>query len=456
MTNVDIPRVLAVTSLNRIIQRQEFSNDVLLDVLADDRINHLDRDFISAIVYGTIEYLPWIDEEIRIASARDFYQIDSDILNIIRTGVWQIKFAEKVPNSAAVDESVKLTKFFRKKAASGYVNAVLRTIIREPLRLTKKTEHLKYGLTPEIFGLFKKWFGEQLAINIVNSFLVKNEGLSLLFLGDKANKNSWIEECLARDIQIEAGYLFKNAFILKNYKDPPTSLPGYKEGLIYFQDEASMLVGETLKLSKAKTLLDACAGLGGKSFSFIAKDPQLKITALEPNQGRYKGLKDNIERLNIEQITSYFLDIQSFNKQQEKTSLALYDQVLLDVPCSGLGTLRHKPEIKLKMNYQTIQKFPDIQLEILEHGAEFVKINGILTYSTCTLNPDENENNVQRFLQTEIGELFEIIPLDKILTDINPNYQQELEYGLSNYGLTIRPDLIPIDGFFISCLRKRR
>ena len=106
------------------------------------------------------------------------------------------------------------------------------------------------------------------------------------------------------------------------------------------------------------------------------------------------------------------------------------------------------------MDYQTIQKFPDIQLEILQYGAKFLRPNGLLTYSTCTLNPDENENNIQRFLETDSGKCFEIVPLDEILTSINGQYREQIKCGLDNFGLTLLPDLIPVDGFFISCLRK--
>lgn len=450
----DIPRALAVKSLVRIIDEQEFSNDVLLDVLHDASINQLDRSFISALVYGTLEYLPLIDEEIRQASSREFGKIDKNILNILRVGVWQIKFADKVPNSAAVDESVKLTLFFNNKAASGYVNAVLRTIIREPIKLSKKQEHLKYGLSSEIFGLFKKWFDENKAKKIAESFLEKKEGVSLLFLGNEEEKEMWFQECLKEKIEVEKGHLLPNAFILKNFSKSLRSLPGFSQGLIYFQDEVAMLVAETLKLSKAKTLLDACAGLGGKSFAFLANDKNLKITALEPNQTRYSGLLENINRLKIEEIESYKMDIQTYFNKKHQIDLKLFDQVLLDVPCSGLGTLGHKPEIKLKMDYQTIQKFPDIQLEILQYGAKFLRPNGLLTYSTCTLNPDENENNIQRFLETDSGKCFEIVPLDEILTSINGQYREQIKCGLDNFGLTLLPDLIPVDGFFISCLRK--
>ena len=139
MSSFDYPRSIAVKALDQILNNDQFSNDVLNQLLPDPKLSILDRKFITALVYGVLDYLPLLDEMIIKASDRPLTGIDPYILNILRLGVWQIKFAEKIPQSAAVDESVKLTSYFNKRSASGFVNAVLRQVIRKPLRLKRNS-----------------------------------------------------------------------------------------------------------------------------------------------------------------------------------------------------------------------------------------------------------------------------------------------------------------------------
>ncbi|HHT23928.1 MAG TPA: 16S rRNA (cytosine(967)-C(5))-methyltransferase RsmB [Clostridiaceae bacterium] len=453
MTTFDYPRSTAIKALSFILDKDKFSNDVLNQLLVDPKLSNLDRKFVTAMVYGVLDYLPLIDQIISNASQRALAQIDSDVLNILRIGVWQLKFADKVPQSSAVDESVKLAIRFNKRSAGSFINAVLRNVIRNPLQLNKKQEHLKYGMTSELYGMYKKWFGEEDARSICNSYLAADSQLTVLFRGSITERQNWLSQINAIGISVKPGILVNNSFILQNLPTGIQDLPGYQQGLFYVQDESSMLVAEVMQVQKNQMILDACAGLGGKTFALLNQNPHLKITALEPNQERYQGLSDNIDRLKIYQIKNLKTDLQSF-VQTVTTSKRQFDQIILDVPCSGLGVLKTKPEIKLSLSYVKLQEFPAIQIDLLNHAAKLVSSTGNLLYSTCTINPAENEQLIAEFLESKIGRQFSVVDISYVLNKIKPKYKAEIKAGLSDYGLSIRPDKIPVDGFFISYLKR--
>ncbi|MGI6580007.1 MAG: 16S rRNA (cytosine(967)-C(5))-methyltransferase RsmB [Saccharofermentanales bacterium] len=453
MTKFDYPRSIAIQALSLILDQDKFSNDVLKGLLTDPNLTNLDRKFVTALVYGVLDYLPLIDQIIIKASRRSSSKIDSEIMNILRLGVWQLLFAEKIPRSSAVDESVKLAIRFNKRSAGGFINGVLRNVIRNPLKLTKKQEHLKYGMSSEIFGMYKKWFGEEGARSVSQSYLSADKNLTVLYRGPITEKQNWISELKKIGITVKPGILVYNSFFLQNLPTGVQDLPGYQQGLFYVQDESSMLVAEVMQVQRNQIILDACAGLGGKSFSLLQQNPHLEIIALEPNQERYQGLLDNINRLKINQIKDLKTDLQSFvTNYAEKR---YFDQILLDVPCSGLGVLRHKPEIKRNLSFAKLQEFPVIQMDLLNHAALLTSTTGKLLYSTCTINPAENEQLIAGFLESEAGQKYTIVDISYVLDKIRPDYKAELRAGLTAYGLSIRPDIIPVDGFFISYLKRK-
>ncbi len=444
----DEVRALAVRGLERILNQDQFSNEVVADLVETPGLKRIDKKFLTALIYGTLEYLLLIDEMIKENSNIPFSKIDTMVLMILRTGVWQIYFSEQIPDASAVDESVKLCRCFHKQHASGYVNAVLRNIAKKPIHLKKKQEHLKYGISSELFGLFKKWYGEETAISILQNFLIREDGLSVLLL-KKTEKEQWLSDCAAAQIAVEPSQLLENTFVLQKLSSAIADVPGYREGWFYIQDESSTLVGKTAHAGNIRTVLDACAGLGGKSFALSSENQDLRITCLEPNQKRYAGLLENSSRLGLNQIEAYPLSLQEFQSNEK------FDLVLLDVPCSGLGVLRHKPEIKLKATYQKVMEYPKIQLELLTEGANYVQSGGILTYSTCTLNPEENQQLIETFLNSPAGRNFETMGMDFIVDYIKPDFREIARAGLSEWGLLLRPDQLPIDGFFISCMREK-
>lgn len=457
MLDYDRPRALAVQALQQVTETGAFANEVLNRLFDQSDLKELDRNFTSALVYGVLDYLPYLDHVISCHSHYGLDRIDSCILNILRLGVWQIEFSDQIPNSAAVNEAVKLTGYFGRARLSSFVNAVLRNAIRHPVQLKNKQVNLKYGMTPELYGLYRKWFGEKEGQAILTSYLKKRDSYSLLFLGKAEDEARWLERVLDKGFKLEPGYLLEGAYRISGLTRLE-DLPGFREGLIYIQDESSMLVAETLRISKARTLLDACAGQGGKTIAFLSRKTNLKITCLEPNLNRYQGFMENFNRLGLEKIQHppeiHRLDLKSYAKKAKKNNLK-FDQVLLDVPCSGLGVLSHKPEIKQGLSYNKLQEFPALQLSLLEEAGDLVSEKGYLVYSTCTLNPDENQGVIKTFLAGQQGREFSTVDVNPLIDRIKSPYKLSVQEGINQYGLTLRPDKLPVDGFFIACLQKQ-
>ncbi len=450
MSQYDQVRALAVNGLLRILEDDEFSNEVIHHLFSENKLTIIDKNFLKALIYGTIERLPYIDELIKQHSKVSFDKIDPTVRAIIQVSLWQIFFSEKIPNSAAVDEGVKLTSHFNKSYTSSYVNAVLRNSIRQPIKITKKKEHLLYGISSEVFGLYKKWYGTEKAIEILESYFNKKDGISVCFIQNEKIKEKWRRDCEALNIQVNEGMFHPDSFYLHNVQCQIQEIPGYQQGWFYVQDESSMMIGLMNLHFKSKSILDACAGQGGKSFSFYQDREQIEITALEPNQNRFNRLLENCSRVKADYISPLHTTLQDYAKNNHDT----FDQVVLDVPCSGLGVASSKPEIKLKSSYESIQQYPEIQLELLNLGSKFLVENGILIYSTCTINPDENENLISIFLDSEEGKNFSLVDMNFLLEYIKPNNRFFFEKSILSNGIRILPDEMPLDGFYICGLRK--
>ncbi|NLJ94949.1 MAG: 16S rRNA (cytosine(967)-C(5))-methyltransferase RsmB [Clostridiaceae bacterium] len=458
MKDFDPVRANAITALDQIINQDKFSNDVLNELFSKGDFTDLDKRFMTALVYGTLERLPFLDYWIQAFSDLDFKKIDPYILLILRIGVWQLKFGDKIPAFAAIDESVKLAKFFQKKHFSGFVNGVLRKINSESLDLPKKRKHLEFGFSAEIFGLYKQWFGEEKTIKFLKNSMASPRDLTILFIGNVAEKEKWLSQCSQHKIEVEPGYLLENTYILKNFSGNISELPGFKAGKIYIQNESAVLPSKTIHLlesdtEKAINFLDACAGLGGKTIAFKNCCPKLNILALEPNEKRFASLLENIKRLNLKNIDALKIELQELklhevNKEQ-------FDFIVLDVPCSGLGVVHHKPEIKLKLTYEKMQNFPKLQLELLNNAAGLLKENGIICYCTCTINPDENQNLISRFLESKTGKSFNKVDLNKLIPFFMEQAKPIINKLTIDNDIQILPGNYNLDGFYISCLQKK-
>ena len=434
-------RKMALKILNRIEIEHEFSHHALASFFENYEVEGVDRRFISNLVMGVLENKMLIDFYIRKFSRLRFGKINHEVVNILRLGMYQMMFMSKVPESAAVNESVKLAKHIS-DVQGNYVNGVLRSFLREyksvPLPDSKKhlDEYLsiKYSHPKWLVNMWLEEYGE-----IFTEALLKSNNmtppLSIRVNALKTSRNVYFELLKANGIEAELSEIASDGILIKNLNQVAiTDLPGFKEGYFQVQDISSMVVGEISGAKPGDFVIDVCAAPGGKSCHVAEKmQNNGKVLARDIYEHKCAIINENATRLNLGIVQTEVYDAQNF----DKNLLRKADVVLVDAPCSGLGIIRRKPDIKYNKQLEDLSALEKLQEQILKTASEYVKLNGTLIYSTCTLNKLENEVQIERFLKHH--KQFERLP-------VREDQSSEM--------LTLFPNVHQTDGFFIAKLRR--
>ncbi len=445
-------RYIACEILCSILEFGENSQEVLNWQLQNAAATAQERAQITAMVYGTIDYLTYLDFCLEANLKKPLLRLEPMVRTILRLGVWQILKSYAIPKPVAVSESVKLCHDFQLNYAKGLVNAVLRNV-NEP-ELNRRQEHLRYGMNSELFGLLRKWYSAD-AIEIATSYLRHRQYLTVK-LSPKAlaKKAGLLQSWREQGVEVEEDTYFPDSLRLKLNGTVLSNLEGYADGWFYIQDEAAMLPAAIMEAYYSESnnhlrILDLCAGVGGKSIDLAWNLPYADIYANEPNQHRRQLLLDNIAKYNVDLQVSDIL----FTATTEFIA-DNFDAVLIDAPCSGLGVVGHKPEIKHRLTYDQVQTFPKLQLDLIEAAKKLLVDGGILLYATCTINPSENQLIADRLLADTD---FEPVSLTGLLPDkLNNELVKYSDEGLNlDLGrVFLRPDRLPVDGFFVQVARK--
>ena len=438
-------RQIAFQALMDVETDHSYSNIVLGNILSDFDVELSDRSFVSRLFYGVLEKKLLLDYNLSQYSSKPVNELDAPVLVILRMGLYQLFFMNSVPASAAVNESVKLCKDNKLYKASGFVNGILRTAARKnellyPNKKKGKNKFLsvKYSCPEPIIRLWRESYGDELCESILSSLdgrppltarvntlkLTEDELIaSLDESGVKAEPSQYIPDCIMLD---GTGAV--------------EELSQYSEGLFHIQDTSSQLCCLLLEAEEGQTVIDACSAPGGKSFT-IAEYMKNKgrIVSCDLYEHRTGLVKSGAERLGIDIIETLCGDM------SEASGLPDADRVICDVPCSGLGIIRRKPELRYKSD-TGMTVLPEVQYSILENCAGFLKSGGLLIYSTCTLNPAENGENIRRFLREH--EEFEAYPI-KLPAAIERRIEEP------ENELTLFPEKNGTDGFFISLFRRK-
>ena len=458
---VDPARLLAWRVLEEVNQSGAFSNESLNRFFTYSDLSKQSKQFATALVYETLSRQEGLDLVLEKYCKRPIESLEHEVLNVLRLGLWQLLYSFSVPESAAVDESVKLCRYLGKESATSLVNAVLRSVNREEQSFNRKELGPSFGLSKELFGMFRKWYGEEHACSIAEAFLQRDYTLSL-----RPNRKIYTGEELRAALQkegctVEEGTWLKETTKLLKMPGRLEDLSLFNKGAFSIQDEAAQFCGHISKAENCLTILDLCAAPGGKTFDFEERAPkEANVLGLDFSEDRLFTARENAERLGH---SSRFLqadacDLTEVMKVLKAESMPLegVDFVLADVPCSGLGLLGRKPEIRQRMNYEAIQVFPPLQKQILETAFACVRAGGRVMYSTCTLNPEENEEQVHALLERHPGKLRSLdirTSLPEALLqrlEADENSKKLLDEGM----LLLRPDLTETDGFFIAVLEK--
>lgn len=428
-------RFLAVELLGRTFKNNGYSNIQLGAGLEKSGLDERDRRLCSMLYYGVIERKITLDYIISQLSNRSTDKIDLTVLNILRTGIYQILYMDNIPDNASVNESVNLVKAFHRKSASGFVNAILRNFIRNNKDYAVPRDifissSVKYSAPVEfIESLINDYGMEKMDILLSDALEVPPVTVRINTL--KENSPDIVENLCA-----EKSGIIPDCYNLKC--GDLTALPEFKSGYFHVQDLSSQLCCMALNPTENDRVLDLCSAPGGKAFTMaqLMKDKG-EIYAFDLHEKRVDLIKKGAERLGISNIKAMTGDACTFNPDLPK-----FSKVLCDVPCSGIGVIRRKPEIKYK-NFAGFEKLPEIQYRILENALNYLESGGELVYSTCTLRKAENDNIIDRLLENHSD--IEGIP-----------FLQKLGEPFGSYKATIFPDCFKSDGFFISKIRKVR
>lgn len=431
-------RLLVYKALTKVFLKDSYSTIVFNNEIKKSDLSDLDISFSTVLFYGVLEKKLTLDYVISNYSNIRLTKISNDVLIALRMGVYQILFMDKVPDSAAVNESVNLIR--KNKGAKCFANAVLRSISRDKKNIFYESDSIKYSCPEWLIDHFRNSYGSKITDKILCS-LDQHPDLIIRSNTVKIEKHALID-LFARE-NVKAIDLGKNFDALKlSYTRSIEDLETFKQGLFHVQDLSSQICCSVLSPSETDTVVDVCAAPGGKTFT-LAESMRGKgsVIAFDLYESKVNLIKKGAKRLGLDNISAYVNDASvPFDKKN------FADKVLCDVPCSGLGIIRRKPEIKYKEK-NWFENLPDLQLKILSNASKLVKTDGKLLYSTCTLNPKENAGVVERFLELNNNFCAEKISLlDGIVR----------EFCEPPSHFTIIPGTNNSDGFFIALLRKIR
>lgn len=430
------PRYLAVELLNKTFRNGSYSNIQLSHGLDSSGMVDRDKKLCSAIYYGVIERKITLDYIIGGLSSRPLNKLDDTVLNILRCGIYQLLYMENIPDNAAVNESVALAKQFGKTSASGMVNAVLRNFIRQgkdyhAMSNILHSSSLQYSAPMWLVESLCADYGIELMRNLLSDALDKPP--ATIRMNPLKCSETQLLEALG-DISVEKA--FNCCYILSG--GDPVSTEAFKKGFFHVQDKASQLCCMAVNPSENDRVLDICAAPGGKTFTMAEEmDGKGEIYACDLHEKRVGLIEDGAKRLGLKNIRTMAGDASRFNPELPK-----FSKILCDVPCSGIGAIRRKPEIKYKAP-DDFAALPEIQYKIAENALNYLEIGGEMVYSTCTLRKAENDEVIDRLLENHP----ELEPV---------GFLKQLGEPLGSYKASIFPKHFGSDGFFISKVRKAR
>lgn len=432
---------------------------MLLAVCKDKQFSHVvkgkylpkieekrERALATRMFEGCLERLIQLDYIIDSFSKTPVRKMKPVVAAILRMTVYQLLFMDKIPAGAACNEAVKLTKKYGFTGLSGFVNGVARNIARAedipyPDEKKNRKEYLsvKYSMPSTIVEQLVSQYGAGLTEQILSAFLQEETWISVRCMTHSTDTMTLKNLLSEADVTVEEGFYSKDALRIYGI-DSPERLPGFSDGLFYIQDESSMQAVLAAGLSGNERVLDLCAAPGGKSVmaaDILAAAGTGTVVSGDLTEAKIRLLQENKKRCHAENMFVRRADAAMFRPEEE----GVYDAVLADVPCSGLGIIGKKPDIKLFMTPEQESELCVLQKSILKNAACYVKKGGVLVFSTCTLNKEENMGGYE-FLKEECG----MVP-----DSLNPFLSEDLHTETTEKGyLQLIPGLHKTDGFFVA------
>lgn len=439
-------RETALDILEAVEKKQSYSNLLLNHAIKKNELEQKDIPLLTELTYGTLQRKITLDYY--LAPFVGGKKLEGWVRQLLRLTLYQMVYLDKIPDRAAIFEAVEIAKRRGHKGIAAMVNGVLRSIQREGLpsfaEISDPLERLAV-MTSHPLWLVKRW-ADQFGLPATKEMCELN--LTAPAVTGRVNETKISrEDCLA--LLTEEGFTVKASEVVPEaiicLKGNLAHSKAFATGLVTIQDESSMLVAHALGIAEGQRVLDACAAPGGKSTHIAEKLKGTgEVLSLDLHEHKVKLIHENAARLGLENIQCRVLDSRNVQDHFQKES---FERILLDAPCSGLGVMRRKPDLKYSKNVEDIRKLQEIQLSLLESVAPLLKKDGIIVYSTCTIDKEENHNVVKVFLEKHPEFTFDLTLKERLPEKVR---------GFVDGGeLQILPQYLNSDGFYIACMRKK-
>ncbi len=439
-------RELALKVLLDIEENNNYSNIAINKHFKNVNLNNQDRGLATELIYGVVENKYYLDYIIDKLSKIKCKKMNIYVKILLRMGIYQILLLNSISDYAAVNETVSLVKKYDKRS-SGFVNAILRNVIRQKDTIGEvdlKDDKIMYLATRYSYKpwMIKNWINN-FSEEFTEDLLEANSEKPSVYLRTntlKISRDSLIEKLKSEGINCSIVPTIDEAIRVENLKNIENNQL-FKDGLFTIQDISSMMVGKVMNPKENSLVLDVCSAPGGKTTHLATlMNNTGKVVSRDIFDHKLKLIQSTVDRLGLTNV-----EVQSFDASVlDEESIDKFDYVLADVPCSGLGIIRRKPEIKYKEKAE-LKDLPKIQKDILKNASKYVKVGGTLIYSTCTIQDNENIEVIKDFLDNNNN--FKLVPINEVKVDLD---------NQDNGYLKIYPNIHDIDGFFIAKLERVR
>lgn len=436
-------RDAALTILMAVEKQQAYSNLLLHQTIEKYNIEPKDRALLTELTYGTLQHKMTLDYYLKPFIKG---KLDDWVRQLLRLSLYQIHYLSRIPDHAAVNEAVNIAKRRGHKGISGVVNGILRSILREGVSSTESivddVERLSIETSHPLWMV--KRFISEYGFETTKKMLEENNEAPVTTLRVNLFKRT-VEQVM--HLMTQEGYVVAQSEVIPEciylFNGQAAKTTAFQKGFVTIQDESSMIPAYALQPEPGMIVLDMCSAPGGKTTHIAEKMKNTgKLVAMDIHQHKLKLVKENAERLGFSFIETVEKD---GRKASELFPEETFDRILVDAPCSGLGVMKRKPDIKYTKNEKDFDSLKPIQLKLLDEAYKLLKPNGLMVYSTCTVDKEENEGTAKLFLENHPDMQLKSFP------DVVKNIKQQEEDGM----LQLFPQDLRSDGFFVAVFQKQ-
>ncbi len=436
-------RDAALSILMAVEKQQAYSNLLLHQTIEKYQIDPKDRALLTELTYGTIQHKLTLDYYLEPFIKG---KLDDWVRQLLRLSLYQIHYLSRIPDHAAVNEAVEISKRRGHKGIASMVNGILRSILREGVRsteeITDKVERLSIETSHPLWMVNR--FISEYGFEETEKMLKENNEPPVTTLRVNLFKRT-VDQVL--HLLTQEGYVVARSEHIPEciylFNGQAAKTTAFQKGFVTIQDESSMIPAYALQAEPGMTVLDMCSAPGGKTTHIAEKMKNTgKLVAMDIHQHKLKLVRENADRLGFSFIETMEMDAR---KASEIFPAESFDRILVDAPCSGLGVVKRKPDIKYTKSEKDFDSLKPIQLKLLEEAYKLLKPHGILVYSTCTVDREENEGTTKIFLEKHPDMQLTSFP------DVIKNIKTQTQEGM----LQIFPQDLRSDGFYVAVFQKK-